>query len=84
MRDAEQLVSRMIAESDRRTLEAERLKTELMRARSAEKDAKEKLLQFLSQPAVEYPPISVSNLESHPYCPWLEMMIIGSLDDGPS
>lgn len=58
MRDTEQLVARMMQESDKRGMEADRLKNELLKARLAEKEAKEKLLQFLSQPAVEYPPIS--------------------------
>lgn len=62
MRDTEQLVSRMMQESDKRSMEADRLKTELLKARLAEKEAKEKLLQFLSQPAVEYQPISVRTL----------------------
>lgn len=56
MRETETIVSRIMAESDTRTLEADRLKNELLKARLAEKDAKEKLLQFLSQPALENVP----------------------------
>jgi len=52
MRETEALVARIMAESDKRSLEAERLKADLLKARLAEKEAKEKLLQFLSEPAV--------------------------------
>ncbi|CAG7837019.1 unnamed protein product [Allacma fusca] len=51
-----------MAESDKRSLEADRLKNELLKARLAEKDAKEKLLEFLSQPAFEYPPMLPSRI----------------------
>lgn len=53
MRETEAIVSRIMSESDNRTMESDRLKNELLKARLAEKDAKEKLLQFLSQPALE-------------------------------
>jgi len=43
-------------------VEADRLKTELLKARLAEKEAKEKLLQFLSQPAIGYPGLPMMNL----------------------
>jgi len=48
MRETEQIVARIMADSDKRSVEADRLKNELLKARLAEKDAKEKLLQFLS------------------------------------
>ncbi|CAL8143884.1 unnamed protein product [Orchesella dallaii] len=60
MRETEQIVARIMAESDNRTLEADRLKNELLKARLAEKDAKEKLLQFLSQPALDNVPALLS------------------------
>ncbi|XP_063216605.1 merlin isoform X2 [Bacillus rossius redtenbacheri] len=49
--EAEVLTKRLVDESERRAAEAERLKDELIRARLAEKQAKEKLLEFLSRPA---------------------------------
>lgn len=48
-REAEQLTARLVDESERRAAEANRLKEELLRARQAEKEAKEKLLEFLSR-----------------------------------
>ena len=65
MRETEQIVARIMAESDKRTMEADRLKNELLKARLAEKDAKEKLLQFLSEPAVQYPPVLSSLRPTH-------------------
>ncbi|KAI5725679.1 hypothetical protein M8J77_018757 [Diaphorina citri] len=50
-REAEQLTARLVDESERRALEANRLKDELLKARLAEKQAKEKLLEFLSRNA---------------------------------
>lgn len=50
-REAELLTERLVQESERRAAEAERLKDELLRARVAEKEAKEKLLEFLSRNA---------------------------------
>lgn len=50
-REAEQLTARLVDESERRAAEANRLKDELLRARLAEKQAKEKLLEFLSRNA---------------------------------
>lgn len=47
-REAEQLTARLVDESERRAAEANRLKEELLKARIAEKQAKEKLLEFLS------------------------------------
>lgn len=58
MRETEQIVARIMAESDTRTMEADKLKNELLKARLAEKEAKEKLLQFLSQPALEHANVS--------------------------
>lgn len=48
-RQAEMLTARLVEDSERRAAEANRLKDELLRARSAEKHAKEKLLDFLSR-----------------------------------
>lgn len=50
-REAELLTARLVDESERRAAEADRLKDELLRARLAEKQAKEKLLEFLSRNA---------------------------------
>lgn len=47
-REAEYLTAKLVEESERRAAEAERLKDNLYRARLAEKEAKEKLLEFLS------------------------------------
>lgn len=64
MRETESIVARIMADSDTRTVEAERLKNELLKARLAEKDAKEKLLQFLSQPALDnfHPGLMLSSM----------------------
>lgn len=43
------LTARLVEESERRAAEANKLKEELLRARVAEKEAKEKLLDFLSR-----------------------------------
>ncbi|KAH9640529.1 hypothetical protein HF086_001578 [Spodoptera exigua] len=48
-REAEYLTARLVEESEKRAAEAERLKAELVAARMAEKQAKEKLLNFLSR-----------------------------------
>ncbi|XKL64548.1 hypothetical protein PGB90_004634 [Kerria lacca] len=48
-REAEQLTARLVDESERRAAEANKLKEELLKARLAEKQAKEKLLEFLSR-----------------------------------
>ncbi|XP_059048172.1 merlin isoform X1 [Achroia grisella] len=48
-REAEFLTARLVEESEKRAAEAERLKAELVAARVAEKQAKEKLLNFLSR-----------------------------------
>ncbi|CAB3220236.1 unnamed protein product [Arctia plantaginis] len=48
-REAEYLTARLVEESEKRAAEAERLKAELVSARVAEKQAKEKLLSFLSR-----------------------------------
>ncbi|XP_050671244.1 merlin [Leptidea sinapis] len=48
-REAEFLTARLVEESEKRFAEAERLKSELMAARVAEKHAKEKLLNFLTR-----------------------------------
>lgn len=70
-REAEQLTARLVDESERRAAEANRLKDELLRARLAEKQAKEKLLEFLSRNAYItntvsnlYPPETVLDLQS--------------------
>jgi merlin protein len=46
------LTARLVEESERRAVEAERLKDELGRARHAEKQAKERLHAFLARNAV--------------------------------
>ncbi|XP_063832951.1 merlin [Ostrinia nubilalis] len=48
-REAEFLTARLVEESEKRAAEAERLRAELLAARAAEKQAKEKLLNFLSR-----------------------------------
>lgn len=55
-REAENLTARMAEESQKRATEAERLKNELINARIAEKEAKEKLLTFLSRATLSSPP----------------------------
>ncbi|XP_011145686.1 merlin isoform X3 [Harpegnathos saltator] len=61
-REAELLTERLVQESERRAAEAEKLKDELLRARIAEKEAKEKLLEFLSRNAYSATIPPVSNL----------------------
>ncbi|KAJ8921227.1 hypothetical protein NQ315_013699, partial [Exocentrus adspersus] len=48
-REAELLTARLVEESEKRAAEANKLKDELLKARAAEKQAKEKLLDFLSR-----------------------------------
>ncbi|KAJ8942498.1 hypothetical protein NQ314_010050 [Rhamnusium bicolor] len=48
-REAEMLTARLVEESEKRVAEANKLKDELLKARAAEKQAKEKLLDFLSR-----------------------------------
>ncbi|CAH0595247.1 unnamed protein product [Chrysodeixis includens] len=58
-REAEYLTARLVEESEKRAAEAERLKAELVSARMAEKQAKEKLLNFLSRTSTgSLPPVS--------------------------
>ncbi|XP_015603515.1 merlin isoform X1 [Cephus cinctus] len=61
-REAELLTERLVQESERRAAEAEKLKDELLRARIAEKEAKEKLLEFLSRNAYSAAITPVPNL----------------------
>lgn len=62
-REAELLTERLVQESERRAAEAEKLKDELLRARIAEKEAKEKLLEFLSRNAYSATiPVSINLL----------------------
>lgn len=61
-REAETLTARMAEESQKKATEAERLKNELINARIAEKEAKEKLLTFLSRATLSSPPPQLSNL----------------------
>lgn len=73
-REAELLTARLVDESERRAAEADRLKDELLKARLAEKQAKEKLLEFLSRNAYNnitsvpnlYPPSHVLPSELQP------------------
>ncbi|XP_028171471.1 merlin-like [Ostrinia furnacalis] len=58
-REAEFLTARLVEESEKRAAEAERLRAELLAARAAEKQAKEKLLNFLSRTSSgSLPPVS--------------------------
>lgn len=58
-REAEFLTARLVEESEKRAAEAERLKAELVAAKIAEKNAKEKLLNFLSRNSTgSLPPVS--------------------------
>ncbi|KAJ2940325.1 hypothetical protein O0L34_g11908 [Tuta absoluta] len=60
-REAEFLTARLVEESEKRAAEAERLKGELVAAKVAEKQAKEKLLNFLSRTSTgSLPPSSTS------------------------
>ncbi|EFA04811.1 Moesin/ezrin/radixin homolog 2-like Protein [Tribolium castaneum] len=63
-REAELLTARLVEDSERRAAEANRLKEELLRARAAEKQAKEKLLDFLSRGSYSSSATSVSTLYS--------------------
>lgn len=64
-REAEMLTARLVEESERRAAEASKLKDELLKAREAEKYAKEKLLDFLNRTtynnSIAPSPISVTN-----------------------
>ncbi|XP_055590272.1 moesin/ezrin/radixin homolog 2 isoform X1 [Uranotaenia lowii] len=77
--EAELLTARMIEESRKRSLEAEKLKNELIHARVAEKEAKEKLLNFLSRSSTESIFITPS---SSPETPALEANTYDLLADG--
>ncbi|XP_019874743.1 merlin [Aethina tumida] len=75
-REAEMLTARLVEESERRAAEADKLKDELLKARAAEKQAKEKLLDFLSRStytasSVTSPLSSVPTLYSAPLSPTL-------------
>ncbi|CAH0685963.1 unnamed protein product [Chilo suppressalis] len=48
-REAEFLTARLVEESEKRAAEAERLRSELLAARAAERHAKERLLNFLAR-----------------------------------
>ncbi|KAK0089200.1 hypothetical protein PV325_008512 [Microctonus aethiopoides] len=61
-REAELLTERLVQESERRAAEAEKLKTELLLARHAEREAKERLLSFISRDAYTAAITPVSNL----------------------
>lgn len=64
-REAEFLTARLVEESEKRAAEAERLKAELVSARVAEKQAKEKLLNFLSRTSTgSLPPPQSSTVPS--------------------
>ncbi|KAF7283521.1 hypothetical protein GWI33_000355 [Rhynchophorus ferrugineus] len=70
-REAEMLTARLVEESERRAAEASKLKDELLKARAAEKQAKEKLLDFLGDTwpgsTAASPISSVTTLYSVPY-----------------
>jgi merlin len=59
-REAEMLTVQLVEESKKRAMEAEKLKNELLNARVAEKEAKEKLLTFLTRSTSL--PISTSHI----------------------
>ncbi|XP_011501430.1 PREDICTED: merlin isoform X2 [Ceratosolen solmsi marchali] len=61
-RDAVRLTEMLVQESEKRALEEKKLKDELLRARIAEKEAKEKLLEFLSRNAYTSTITPVPNL----------------------
>ncbi|XP_014210518.1 merlin isoform X2 [Copidosoma floridanum] len=61
-RDAVRLTEMLVQESEKRALEEKKLKDELLRARIAEKEAKEKLLEFLSRNSYTSPITPVPNL----------------------
>jgi merlin len=63
-REAESLTVQLVEESKKRAMEADKLKNELLNARVAEKEAKEKLLTFLSRSS-SLPP-STPNVRSSP------------------
>lgn len=64
-RDAVRLTEMLVQESEKRALEEKKLKDELLRARIAEKEAKEKLLEFLSRNPYNS---TVSNIELLKIC----------------
>ncbi|KAF0302001.1 Merlin [Amphibalanus amphitrite] len=49
VREAEMIAARVVEESERRSYEADRLKEDLYKARVAERQAKEKLMEFLAK-----------------------------------
>ena len=55
-REAEILTARLVEDSKKRQVESEKLKNDLIYARVAEKEAKEKLLNFLSRSTTISPP----------------------------
>ncbi|KRT83875.1 FERM domain containing protein [Oryctes borbonicus] len=76
-REAELLTAKLVEESERRAAEANKLKEELLKARTAEKLAKERLLDFLSRnrytTAIPSSPLSsVSSLYPGPLSPTLQ------------
>lgn len=81
-KEAELLTAQMIEESRKRVMETEKLKNELIHARVAEKEAKEKLLNFLSRTSTESIFITPSSspetpaLESNTY----DLMVDGDMD----
>jgi merlin len=63
-REAESLTLQLVEESKKRAMEADKLKNELLNARVAEKEAKEKLLTFLSRSSSL--PVQTPNVRSSP------------------
>ena len=55
-REAEIITARLVEDSKKRQVESEKLKNDLIYARVAEKEAKEKLLNFLSRSTTISPP----------------------------
>ncbi|KAL3858190.1 hypothetical protein ACJMK2_012794 [Sinanodonta woodiana] len=54
-RDAEMIASRLLEDSERRAIEAEKLKEELFRAKMSEKEAKDQLLEVARSNSPSYP-----------------------------
>lgn len=85
-RESEILTARLVEESKKRTVEAEKLKNELIHARVAEKEAKEKLLNFLSRTTASpspppnqmppIPPLPIGQLLTHSN----QMLNVGTSD----
>ncbi|KAK3587344.1 hypothetical protein CHS0354_036510 [Potamilus streckersoni] len=63
-RDAEMIASRLLEDSERRAIEAEKLKEELIRAKMSEKEAKDQLLEVARSGSPSYPVHAMYQLTS--------------------